>query len=106
MKRSGLLLLAVMTAPAALSAQTPPPIRGTMATEGNMKTFYRAANTVIVTTIDGVEHVYHFTKDLIVHGGKGPGVDALAGLREGTTVVVHYTDAGNEAAATEIDRVG
>ena len=106
MKRSGLLLVAVMMAPAALSAQTPPPIRGTMATEGNMKTFYRAANTVIVTTIDGVEHVYHFTKDLIVHGGKGPGIDALAGLREGSTVVVHYTVNGQTASADEIDVIG
>lgn len=61
---------------------------------------------MIVVTIDGVEHAYHFTKDLVVHGGKGTGVDALAGLQEGTTVVVHYTTAGNEASATEIDRVG
>jgi len=95
-----------MTAPAALSAQTPPPVRGTMATEGNRKTFYRAANTVIVTTIDGAEHVYHFTKDLIVHGGKGLGVDALAGLREGSTVVVHYTVNGQTASADEIDVIG
>jgi hypothetical protein len=35
-----------------------------------MKQFYKAANVVIVTTMAGVEHVYHFTKDLIVHGGK------------------------------------
>jgi hypothetical protein len=61
---------------------------------------------VIVATIDGVEHVYRFTKDVVVHGGKGTGVDALGGLREGVTVVVHYTIAGDEASATEIDRVG
>jgi hypothetical protein len=71
-----------------------------------MKKFYRAANTVIVATIDGVEHVYHFTKDLVVHGGKGAGVDALTGLQEGTTVVVHYTVTDNDASAAEIDRVG
>jgi hypothetical protein len=27
-----------------------------------MKTFYRGVNTIIVTTLDGVEHVYHFAK--------------------------------------------
>ena len=100
------LLVALVAGSVALSAQSPPPVRGTIALEGTMKKVYRAANTVIVTTIDGVEHVYHFTKDLLVHGGKGPGVDALEGLREGTTVVVHYTVEGAEQSATEIDRVG
>jgi hypothetical protein len=83
----------------ALNAQGPPPGRGTIALEGNMKKFYRAANTIIVTTIDGVEHVYHFTKDLLVHGGKGTGVDALQGLREGSTVVIHYTVEGTAESA-------
>ena len=59
-----------------------------------MKQFYRGANVVIVTTMDGVEHVYQFTKNLIVHGGRKPGVDALEGLRDGTTVVIHYTASG------------
>jgi hypothetical protein len=89
-----------------LNAQSPPPVQGTIALEGTMKKFYRAANTIIVTTIDGVEHVYHFTKDLLVHGGKGTGVDALQGLREGSTVVVHYTVEGTAESAREIDRIG
>jgi hypothetical protein len=74
--------------------------------EGTMKQFYRAANVVVVTTMDGMEHVYHFTKDLIVHGGKKPGVDALEGLREGTTVVIHQTTGGSQASAEEIDVLG
>lgn len=101
----------------ALSAQSPPTVQGTGALEGSVKSFYRAANTVVVATLDGVEHVYHFTKDLVVHGGKGTGADALAGLREGATVVVHYTvngapgaakgpGSGQGAVATEIDRIG
>jgi hypothetical protein len=89
-----------------LNGQSPPPVQGTIALEGTMKKVYRAANTVIVTTIDGVEHVYHFTKDLLVHGGKGAGVDALEGLREGSTVVVHYTVRGAQESVTEIDRIG
>jgi hypothetical protein len=95
----------VLGASLTLTAQSPPPVRGTMALEGTMKKVYAAANTVIVTTIDGVEHVIHFTKDLIVHGGKGTRIDALNGWREGSTVVVHYTIDGSWAAAQEIDSV-
>ena len=109
--QSSAVLMAVLLglAPAlsiTLSAQSTPPVRGTIALEGTMKKFYRAANTIIVTTMDGVEHVYHFTKNLVVHGGKGGGVDALEGLREGTTVVVHYTVEGVDQSAREIDRIG
>lgn len=89
-----------------LEAQTPPPVQGTMALEGRMKEFYRAANVIVVTTVDGMEHVYHFAKNLVVHGGKDTGIDALEGLREGNTVVVHYTVSGNQEIAQEIDRLG
>jgi hypothetical protein len=89
-----------------LGGQTPPPAQGAMALEGSMKQFYRAANVVVVTTIDGVEHMYHFAKNMVVHGGKEPGVDALEGLREGSTVVVHYTISREEASVQEIDLFG
>src|SRR4030095_7736765 len=85
--------------------QDRPPLLEPIAMEGTMKQFYRAANVVVVTTMDGMEHVYHFTKDLIVHGGKKTGVDALEGLREGTTVVIHQTS-GSQASAEEIDVLG
>src|SRR6185295_772518 len=100
------MLMLMFAASTRVQAQSPTPVQGTVALEGTMKKFYRGVNTVIVATMDGVEHVYHFTKDLVVHGGKGTGVDALAGLQEGTTVVLHYTVAGTETAVTEIDRVG
>jgi hypothetical protein len=89
-----------------LEAQSPPPVRGTIALEGTMKKFYRAANVLVVTTIDGVEHVYRFAKDLVVHGGEDSGIDALEGLREGSTVVVHYTVEGQQPTAHEVDRFG
>ena len=90
-------------------AQSGPPISGltgTIATEGSMKAFYRGAKKIIVTTADGVDHVYEFGKDLLVHGGKHPGPDALDGLREGATVVVHSTASGSTQAAREVDIVG
>lgn len=103
----GTFAFAVPTTRAALQ-QAPPisGVTGAIALEGTMKKVYAAARTVIVTTVDGVEHVVHFTTNLIVHGGKGAGVDALQGLREGATVVVHYTMQGGEEAAQEIDRIG
>ena len=87
---AGLLLFPPMS----VDAQNRPPLLEPIALEGTMKQFYRGVNVVIVTTMDGVEHVYQFTKNLIVHGGKKPGVDALEGLRDGTTVVIHYTENG------------
>jgi hypothetical protein len=106
LRSTAMLIVVTLTMSGASAAQSPPPVQGTIALEGTMKKFYRAVNVVVVTTIDGVEHVYHFAKDLVVHGGKGTGVDALEGLREGTTVVVHYTAEGTEQAAREIDVIG
>ena len=98
-----------LLAPVALAAQgTPPPVAphtGTMALEGTMKTFYRGVNKLVVTTVDGMEHVYHFTKDLIVHGGENSGVEALEGMHEGAMVVIHYTIERGEPTVREIDRV-
>ncbi len=85
----------------------PPPVSGvtgTVATEGTMKTVYRGLNKIVVTTIDGVEHVFEFTKDLIIHGGKSP-ADPLAGLKEGTLVVIHYSTQDGATTVQEIDRV-
>jgi hypothetical protein len=97
------LLGAAASAP--LSAQSPPPIQGTIALEGTMTKFYRGLNTLVVTTVDGAEHVYHFAKGLVVHGGKGSGPDALEGLRPGAMVVVHYRIEGAEESVEEVDRV-
>jgi hypothetical protein len=94
-------------APAALAAQTTPvvPQTGTMALEGTMKTFYRGVNKLVVTTVDGMDHVYQFTKDLVVHGGKESGEKALEGMHEGAMVVIHYTIETGEPTVREIDRV-
>ncbi|MEP7307675.1 MAG: hypothetical protein ABJA98_19410 [Acidobacteriota bacterium] len=89
-----------------LAGQTPPPTRGTMALEGTTDKVYAALHVVVVKTRDGVEHMIHFTKDLVLHGGKGPGADAFVGLEEGTPVVVHYTVTNAAETAVEVDRVG
>ncbi len=90
----------------ARAQQTPALIGGTVGMEGTTRAIYAAANTIIVKTIDGVERTYHFTKNVLVHGGKGGGVDALQGLTEGSTVVVHSRNVAGENQAQEIDIVG
>jgi hypothetical protein len=92
---------------ATVHAQARPPLPNEpVATEGTVKQFYRGLNYVVVKTMDGVEHVYNFTRDLVVHGGRKPGGDALEGLREGTSVAVHYSLTGARASAEEIDVLG
>jgi hypothetical protein len=99
----GLILL---TGSAVYAQNRPPLPNEPVATEGTVKQFYRGLNYVVVKTMDGVEHVYNFTKDLIVHGGKKPDGDALEGLREGTHVAIHYSTTGAKASAEEIDILG
>jgi hypothetical protein len=97
----------VVAASIVVTAQTPPPIHGvtgTIATEGTIKDVHEAGNTVIVGTLDGAEHVFHYTKGLLVHGGKGD--EVLRGLKAGTSVVVHYTVDSAGESAQEIDRLG
>lgn len=93
----GMAALAV----APLAAQGPPihGFTGTMATEATIKSEHKAANKIVVATKDGVEHVYDAAKGIAVHGGK----DALADLKPGTTVVIHYTA---DNTVEEIDRIG
>jgi hypothetical protein len=99
----------VLGVAASAAAQTPPPINGvtgTVAVEGTVKNEYGAANTIVVGTIDGVEHVFHFAKGFLVHGTDKANLEGLKGLRAGTTVVVHYTTEGATQTVQEIDRVG
>ena len=105
---SAFVLLGGLVLSSTLSAQTPPPIgglTGTVALEGTVQQEDTAANTVIVKTKDGVDHLFHFT-NVLIHGGKDTDTSALRGLREGSSVVVHYTVAGGDSSAQEIDRVG
>jgi len=107
--RLGVIGVVALASSIALGAQSPPPVggmNGALALEGTTNKVYRALNVVIVKTVDGVEHVLHYTKDLLMHGGRDPGADALRGLQEGNAVVVHYTASGTEETVLEIDRIG
>jgi hypothetical protein len=102
----GMVAAAVVGVSVTLRAQSPPPVRGTIALEGTIKKVYRAANSIVVGTIDGVERVYGFSKNLVVRGGRGTGVDPLAGLREGSIVVMRYAPDEAQPSTNQVDRLG
>ena len=79
------------------------------AVEGTVSKVDRGAKTIAVKTRDGSEETLHFAKRTAVHGGKdtvAAGKDAFHGLKEGSTVVAHYTVKGSEKTADEVDDVG
>src|ERR1700730_12108389 len=90
----------LLVTPAIVRSQQMPPVRGTIALKGTVDKVYKGANTVIVKTEDGVEHVLHLTGRTSVHGGE------LDGLEKGLIVIVHYVPASGEETAEEIDQVG
>jgi hypothetical protein len=104
MKRLALTAIAGALLTASLGAQTGPPINPTMVPEGANNTFYRGAHAVLVAVVDGIEHAYNFTKDLIVPGRHNG--DALADLREGTTVAVQEKVGLGSTASEEVNANG
>jgi len=104
MPRLTIVVVLVLTVSTAVHAQSGPPLPNEpVATENSTKQFYRGLNVALVKTFDGVGHAYNFTKGLFGRGGKDPGVDTLAGLREGTHVAIHYSLTGETASIPEID---
>jgi hypothetical protein len=100
----GLLLVATAVG----AGQQPPPIHGvtgTIALEGTVTKTSAAAHTIVVKTVDGIDHLIHLTDRTAVHGGSAAGDHALRGLEEGSTVVVHYTTEADNKTADEVDRI-
>jgi hypothetical protein len=98
---AGAVVLLISTA---VYAQSRPPLPNEpVATENTTAQFYRGLNVALVKTLDGVGHVYNFTKGLFGQGGKDPDVEALDGLRVGTHVAIHYSLTGENASIQEID---
>jgi hypothetical protein len=96
---------ALLAIPALPAGQEGPPVNGTVALEGTVEQEYKAANTVVVKTMDGIRHLFHLTGKTVVHGGESAGAEALRGLGAGSTVVVHYLVDGGEQTAIEVDRL-
>ena len=79
------------------------------AVEGTVTKVDGAAKTVVVKAGDGTEHTLHLVKRTSVHAGadtEAGSKDAFHGLKEGSTVVAHYTTKGSEKTAEEVDDIG
>src|SRR5207248_2545825 len=76
--------------PTLRAVQEPVPIKGTIALEGTVDKTYAAANTLIVKATNGVKHLFHVTKQTVMHGETDERDATVSGLRSGTRVVVHY----------------
>ncbi len=68
-----------------------------------------ASKTIVVKTKDGTLHTIHFVDKTTVKGGEAVETgakDTFNGVKEGSEVVAHYTVAGTEKTAVEVDKVG
>jgi hypothetical protein len=79
------------------------------AVHGTITKLDRGTKTVVIKTADGTEHSIRFLDSTAVHGshvGEEGAKNSFHGLKNGTEVVVHYSEKGGNATALEIDRVG
>lgn len=79
------------------------------AVHGTVTKVDSGTKTIVVKTKDGTEHSIHYVDKTAVHGADATAVagkDSYKGIREGSEVVVHYTEKGTEKTGVEIDRVG
>jgi hypothetical protein len=85
------LLGGMLIMSASLRAQTPPPIDGVTGTVAPGATLAQeqAVHAVIAKTVDGVQHLFHYTKALFVHGKKGGDAEQPDAPREGKTAAAH-----------------
>lgn len=79
------------------------------AVEGTVKKVDAGTKTVVVASADGTEHTLHFAKSTAMHGwtaAEAGAKDGMHGVKDGSHVVVHYTEKGTVMTAQEVDHVG
>jgi hypothetical protein len=79
------------------------------AVHGTIKSLDSTAKTFVLRTADGTEHTFKLGTSAVIHGTEKTAAgttDAFKGLKNGSEVVVHYSDKGSEKTAEEIDYTG
>src|ERR1700749_3397583 len=79
------------------------------AVHGTVTKVDSGTKTIVVKTKDGTEHTIPYLDTTAVHGADATAAgakDSYKGVKEGSEVVVHYTEKGTEKTGVEIDRVG
>lgn len=104
MKRTLLIGLLLLFGSTALVAQAV-----VNAIQGTVKKVDSATRTIVVKAADGTEHTFHFIGRTSVQGAEKTAEgakDGFRGVKEGSEVVVHYSNKGTEETAEEVDHVG
>jgi hypothetical protein len=83
------------------------------AVSGAVTKIDKEAKTIAVKTADGTEHVFHYTEKTTIHAGHEMGkgvktgaVDSYFAGKEGTHVIVRYTEKGADKTASSVDDFG
>jgi len=83
------------------------------AVSGAVTKIDKESKTIAVKTADGTEHVFHYTEKTAIHAGHETGkgvktgaVDTYFAGKEGTQVIVRYTEKGAEKTASSVDDFG
>ena len=79
------------------------------AVQGTVSKVDAGTRTMVIKTADGSEQTLRFVKRTSVHAAEktaAGGKDAFRGLKEGSTVVAHYTVKGSDKTAEEVDDIG
>ena len=83
------------------------------AVSGAVTKIDKEAKTIAVKTADGTEHDVHYSEKTTIHAGHAVGKGVKAGAldtyfagKEGTHVVVRYTEKGAEKTASSVDDFG
>jgi hypothetical protein len=106
-QKGKLVLMVLLLSAAASTAYAAKDVAGVV--EGTVKKTGAIAKTIVVKTADGTEHTFHVVDRTAIHGTEATARGAKGtfhGLKEGSSVVVHYTAKGTEETAEEIDHIG
>jgi uncharacterized protein YjhX (UPF0386 family) len=102
-----LLLLWMVWAAVGVASPIPPIIhKGRHTLVGELERVDAKGKRITIKTADGAEHVVSYTSRTIVHGlAQGGRASYLAG-KQGSQVVVHYTERGATTTADQVDVFG
>jgi len=113
MKTKLLITFAVILCVAVLAAQSTAADDVVHAVSGAVTKVDKTSKTFAIKTADGTEHVFKYTDNTMVRAAKDTGSDAKKGGldaymdgKEGTNVVVHYTEKGADKTAVGVDDLG
>jgi arginine repressor len=104
---AGIYLGFALRIPVCMSSPIPPIIRtGHHTLVGELVRIDKKAKKLVIRTADGVEHVVLYTGRTTVHSLERVGNASYLAGKEGSQVVVHYTQHGATATADEVDVFG